>query len=297
MNLRRGTLGLLALGAVGWLILFISIAGGCDRTRTVTEAVTETIVETTTVTETTTATDSSTDTTPTETSSTDSGAVDTSQDSVTLAVLDSNGKNDAVEDVGRVLDFTVQSAADAYLYVKDRPAGGSTCAPTYGADSGNEIVSAETVAAGSNDIRQTVNWSNAGRYLFCMWIATSSDDPNSQVFSQAVKFRPPRASIAFGHPSRVAVNQAATLRFYGSSEAPRALFVKERAAGGAGCAPTYDSDSGNELIRAKSVNGGYNETYVRTFDKAGTYLYCVWLADSSADTRSVARASYVLRVS
>jgi hypothetical protein len=284
MGLSHRTLALLAFGTVGWLILFIALAGGCDKTRTLVE----TVVETETL-----ATDTTTESGAFDTTE---DSVDTTGDSVSLAVLDSRGRNDPVEDVGRVLDFTTESAADAYLYVTHRPAGGAQCAPTYDADSGTGLIDGESITAGSSEVRQTTTWEESGRYLFCMWIANSSDDPNGGSFSQIVKFRQPHGRIRFLGPSSVSVNRAAALRFRGISEAPKYLFVSYRNAGGSGCAPTYYSDSGNTIIEGANANGGFNETDVYTFESRGTYLICAWLADSGDDTQPVAIRSFGLRV-
>jgi hypothetical protein len=84
--------------------------------------------------------------------------------------------------------------------------------------------------------------------------------------------------------------------FRGESEAPRSLYVMERPAGGAGCAPTPSTDSGSELINVR-VNGGFRTEYLRRYETGGSYSYCTWLVEDSNDTQSVGGVRrFVVRV-
>lgn len=253
--------------------------------------ITETVAETETVTESAEVTDTLSDT-ETETTTTFEEA---SEESVSLHILNAEAERDPVEDVGRVFEFTVQSTSDKYLWVTYRGTGGASCAPTYSGDSGDELISTE-IPSGLQTVREPITWQNPGRYLFCMWLGSSSDDPDSRVFSMVVSFRQPRGSVSFSaRPPRPQVNGATVLRFHGSSEAPRYVFVTERSAGGAPCAPTYSSDSGSHII-GENVDGGFAVRYVRTFDSPGTYMYCVWLAEDSDDTAPIVIKRFTLRV-
>lgn len=60
-------------------------------------------------------------------------------------------------------------------------------------------------------------------------------------------------------------------------------YIKYRPAGGAPCAPTPTSDSGDYIVNGASVNGATTIERVRTFDSAGQLLICGWIADSSGN--------------
>ena len=85
-----------------------------------------------------------------------------------------------------------------------------------------------------------------------------------------------------------------TYTLTGSSSAPRKLYVKVRAPGGAPCAPAASTDSG-DLIRGPAysgdtrwygtaVDGAFTLTFNNTWTQGGTWLFCIWIADSSGAT-------------
>lgn len=67
------------------------------------------------------------------------------------------------------------SEAPRELFVTWRNAGGSGCAPTRGSDSGNSFISYQSVNGGFR-FSQVQTFQSRGRYLFCVWLANSSDD-------------------------------------------------------------------------------------------------------------------------
>jgi hypothetical protein len=144
--------------------------------------------------------------------------------------------------------------------VKYRPTGGSSCAPSYDSDSGDDFIYYEDVSAGSQHVRVVSTFQNSGSYLFCMWLSVDYYDwSTTLVGSQTVTFRQPTGSVSFStSPPSPLINESVTLTFSGASEAPRYLFTKIRPAGGAGCAPTAYSDSGDSLIDGDDVNGSFS---------------------------------------
>jgi hypothetical protein len=75
-----------------------------------------------------------------------------------------------------------------------------------------------------------------------------------------------------------------TISVSGTSEAPRTLYVKYRSTGGAPCAPSPSSDSGEYFgSLGGSVDGSFYEREAATFDRAGSYLFCLWLREHSDD--------------
>lgn len=99
------------------------------------------------------------------------------------------------------------------------------------------------------------------------------------------------ASISFldaaGHNDPVAgVGRAFVIR--GNTPAPKELFVKYRAAGGAQCAPSYSADSGSDgfydfsgdTFNYSDVNGDFTLRKTGVWGDPGTFTFCIWLAGS-----------------
>jgi len=68
----------------------------------------------------------------------------------------------------------------------------------------------------------------------------------------------------------------------GTAAAAEEVFVAYRATGGAPCAPTYASDPGTGLFSYMEANGAFSFKTTHTFPNAGTYMFCIWLAQSSS---------------
>lgn len=207
-------------------------------------------------------------------------------DTVDLRVIDAGGRVDPVQDIARTFEFNVASGSNSYLFVKFRPSGGPGCAPTAASDSGDELVSYAKVAAGSQIVTKVETFDDDGPHIFCSWLGAGTDSA-TLTSSQVVIFRRPSASIRFeGSPRTLGVDSPAKLLFSGRSEAPRQLLVKVRRTGGAGCAPTADSDSG-EYLFYDSVNGSFDFTRVVKYSEKGSYTVCTWIARNSSDTEPV----------
>ena len=69
----------------------------------------------------------------------------------------------------------------------------------------------------------------------------------------------------------------------GTTEAPKRLYVTHREPGGAPCAPTAYSDSGDDLdyFYGLSVNGAFSFQQAITWREAGPEMFCLWLASTS----------------
>ncbi len=220
-------------------------------------------------------------------------------DSASITFTDAAGASDPAVGVGRTFTVTGNSAVSKSLYVLARPAGGAPCAPSassdagttnfgsyYGSFSGDDFFGA--TVNGDFTRRKTGTWSSPGAFMFCIWLASSSSSPATP-FTQVVTFRQPTGSIsATVTPISPLAGQTATVTITGSSEAPKSVFATIRPAGGAPCATSYSADSGRGLIDGKSVNGAFSVTATTTQSTAGTFLICLWLADSSSDAAPVA---------
>ncbi len=124
--------------------------------------------------------------------------------------------------------------------------------------------------------------------MFCIWLASSESAPATP-FTQVVTFRRPTGTIsATVAPVAPQAGQAATITITGSSEAPKNVYASIRPNGGAPCAVSYSADPGSGLIGGRAVNGAFSLTATTTQNTAGTYLICLWLADSSSDAAPVA---------
>jgi len=189
-----------------------------------------------------------------------------------------------VEDVARSFVFAGVADTPLYLYVKYRPAGGAPCAPSASSDSGEAFAFYGESVDGSFQLQTAWTWTESGTFLFCMWLAHDSDEVSSP-FTRTVTFRNPNGSVSLTTaPPVLAPNVTGTLAVSGTSEAPRSLYVKYRPSGGAACAPSPSTDSGSAFdVYGESVNGAFSFRQTVKFDRAGSYLFCVWLREDSSD--------------
>jgi hypothetical protein len=69
----------------------------------------------------------------------------------------------------------------------------------------------------------------------------------------------------------------------GTSAVPTKVWAKYRPAGGAPCAPSPYTDSGQQLYSfyGTSVNGAFSLPTAETWRSAGTYVFCIWLGTQS----------------
>lgn len=204
--------------------------------------------------------------------------------SVTLQVVNTAGTEDPVEDIGRT--FVVQGQADAptRLYVKYRRSGGAPCAPSAASDSGEGIDPYGEYVDGAFRLTTARVWTESGSFMFCMWLANYSYEV-APSFSRVVAFRIPNGSVSLAtSPTVLRPRVPGTITVSGTSEAPRTLYVKYRPMGGAPCAPSPSSDSGGYFgDLGGSVDGSFSEREAATFDRAGSYLFCLWLREHSGD--------------
>jgi hypothetical protein len=220
-------------------------------------------------------------------------------DSASLSFLDGSGQNDPVADIGRTFTLSGTTAASERIYVKVRAPGGAACAPSARVDTGSYLESSasysnyfdgETVN-GDYTLRQADTWNGSpGTYMFCIWIASGDNSPVTPI-TQMVTFRAPTGTVSGAvNPAAVALGQDTTLTVSGVSEAPERVYATVRGAGGAPCAADADADSGTDLIDGTAVNGSFSiPATVSGRDRAaGTYVICIWVADSSSDTTPVA---------
>jgi hypothetical protein len=130
---------------------------------------------------------------------------------------------------------------------------------------------------------KTGAWQTPGTFMFCIWLAPNEDAPVTPI-TQTVTFRQPTGTISASvNPASPGRNQTATVTIIGSSEAPEEAFAKVRPAG-ASCAPSFDADSGSSLLDGISVDGAFSTQRTVSESASGTYLICLWLADSSNAT-------------
>lgn len=212
-------------------------------------------------------------------------------DSATLSVTTTTGASDPVAGVGRVFTLSGSSAVPSRIWVKYRPAGGAPCAPSALTDSGTKLFQfifyGEDVN-GTIDIAQASTWSLPGTFVFCFWIAPT-ESAVATPFTQAITFRAPTGTVtATIDPIIPLVGQTAAITVTGASEAPAQVFATVRAAGGAGCAPTYGADTGSSVLSGSAVDGAFSIPATTTQSTAGNYVLCLWLAQSSSDPRPIA---------
>jgi hypothetical protein len=186
--------------------------------------------------------------------------------------------------IARVFTVNGSGPAGTYLYMKQRPAGGASCAPTAYDDSGRLSTGFYGLPVnGSFSFQRAWTWDAPGSWTFCIWVAPSETTIASAI-AQTVSFRTPAAQMGVSiHPSSPAVGQRAEITVAGDTEAPRRIWLKLRPAAGGGCAQTYDADPGQGLIDGWDANGSFDAKRYSTATAAGQYLLCAWLAGSSWD--------------
>jgi hypothetical protein len=208
-------------------------------------------------------------------------------DSASLTVTNNNGQTDPVGDVPRVFTVSGTSAVSEHLYVKYRAPGGAACAPSADTDSGNELSSFYDEPVNGDFSFQDALTFSPGTYMFCIWLSDWSNTVTSPI-SQTVTFRRPTGTITASlDPVVLAPGQQGTVTITGNSEAPKYVYATVRPAG-AQCAPTYGADTGSSLIWGEGVNGQFSLQQTLTEDDAGSYVICLWLADSENDPSPVA---------
>jgi len=104
------------------------------------------------------------------------------------------------------------SEAPAKVFAKLRPGGGTACAATYSADSGEGLLTGKDVD-GAFSIPLTTTQSAAGSYVLCLWLAASSTDPAPIAGPQPQPFDvvgppPPPLPPAVTPPTRVAASSS-----------------------------------------------------------------------------------------
>src|SRR5438874_9047294 len=201
----------------------------------------------------------------------------TATNGVAMQVLNAAGVEDPVEDVGRTFVFQGHTDTNLTLYVAYRPSGGAPCAPSYYSDSGTGFDEWSDLN-GDFRVETARVWPSSGSFLFCMWLAHYSSEVVTP-YSRVLSFRLPTGSVSLStNPAVLRPGVAGTISLTGTSEAPRSVYVKDRPAGGAACAPSPSSDSGEAPFwYGTEVNGAFSLAQTATFDHPGTYMFCVWI--------------------
>jgi len=71
----------------------------------------------------------------------------------------------------------------------------------------------------------------------------------------------------------------------GTSSRPKQVYVKYRAPGGAACAPSAFTDTGEVFfgsVYGSSVNRSFSLSQAFTFGSAGPFVFCIWIAASES---------------
>jgi hypothetical protein len=215
-------------------------------------------------------------------------------DSASISVTNTAGESDPAAGLARVFTLSGTASIPEYAFVKYRAPGGAPCAPNAAEDTGSPLAGTfdspfwEAQIEGTFSIRNVMTWEPPGTVMFCIWLAKGEREIVSPI-TQTISFRSPRGTIsATVNPLTPAPGQTATVTVTGSSEAPERVYAKIRPAGGAPCAPTYEADTGENLIEGSAVNGAYSMQTTTTQTKAGQYLICLWMASSGKETPAIA---------
>lgn len=224
-------------------------------------------------------------------------------DSASISVTNTAGQSDPAALVPRVFTISGDASVPEEVFVKYRATGGAPCAPSAESDTGSKLSEGQDEGEwdfaygdevnGAFSLQQVYNWSPPGAFVFCIWLAPRESDQGAATITkpieQTIAFRAPTGTITGSvSPASPRPGERATLTVSGTSESPEAVFAKIRKAGGAPCARTYAGDTGESLISDASVNGSFSVQATTTQAAAGTYVICLWLANSENDTSPVA---------
>jgi hypothetical protein len=208
------------------------------------------------------------------------GASPAMANSVSISVTDAAGAMDPMAFSPRVFTISGSSSSSLRLYIKSRPADGTSCGTVPINEPGRWLsgFAGDPLVNGSFGFQRVITWDASGPYLFCYWLAPSD---SSIVFpmTQTIVFRPPSGTIGVAaiSPAIPRPDQYFKLTLSGTTEAPGRVYAKIRRAGGAPCAARYEQDPGANLRNGEDVGSPFS-TYPETVEhKAGRYLVCMWL--------------------
>jgi hypothetical protein len=211
-------------------------------------------------------------------------------DTASLSVTTDAGLPDPVAYIPRVFTVSGTSSGSVHLYIKHRAAGGAPCAASAYTDSGTFLDGAfyGVPISGSFTMMRALTWRRPGTWMVCFWMAaeeTSIATPTTQVMTVRA---PPAAIGATMNPNPARAGDPAQFTVAGTTEAPRRVYAKIRAADGTPCGPTFDADPGGSMIAGWSVAGAFAIKANLDNPVLGQYLVCTWLAGDSADDLPVA---------
>ena len=213
-------------------------------------------------------------------------------DSASISVTNTAGESDPAAEAPRVFKVSVETETKETVYIKYRLPGGEACAATANEDLGSwfenyndAYFNTPPSVEGDHTFENANTWKTPGTYVFCIWLAKSGDEIVHTPITQTITFRSPRGTITGTvDPAAPRVGEKATITVTGDSEASEHVYARVHMAGSTGCAPTYQSESGESLIEGSSVNGSFSVQATTTQSKAGQYVICLWLAPSGSDT-------------
>lgn len=181
---------------------------------------------------------------------------------------------------------------DAYLFARIRPAGGTSCAPTYGTDPGDGLLYSEYVTGAFSNVA-TYSAPAPGNYLVCAWLEDLSD--SGPPASAVVSVRPAVLGIAASAPGRVTVRSPFAVSVNYRAEVPRYLTVlvaRVPNCSVSSAALRGISESAVEVANRTEVSGTGSVSGTVRLDAAGIYLVCGFLEE---DPFGSAAAQYVVQ--
>jgi len=227
------------------------------------------------------------------------GAGSALADTATLSVTTSTGQPDSVAYIARVFTLSGTGTVGKYLFVKHRAAGGPPCAASAYTDPGTFLDASfygVPMSGGAFSLQRTLTWRAPGTWMLCYWFAGAETTVATPI-TQVITVRAPPASIAATViPTQPKAGDEGTITVAGTTEAPRRVYAKIRAADATPCAPTFDADPGGSMISGWSVEGAFSIKTNLNDPVLGQWLVCMWLAGTSDDQLPVAASSQVFTV-
>lgn len=193
------------------------------------------------------------------------------------------GSVEPVESIATQLGAVVNNGGNSYFTLHVEPTGGAGCGANPRADSGEGVLSTESITSETNPVKESRNWTfqAAGGYRVCAWVTKDSSDEEVQAFAEATfVVRAPHLALAISIPPTVLPSQTFQIMTTATAETERQVweFVMPNTGACPANADAAGRASGSlEILGYWNVIGGpLTETKNQYLTTPGNYLACAY---------------------